>query len=220
LTRDYTDLTTWWHEYANDYAERSWREYRSLLGEVLQHASGGPLLDVGSGYGFLVECARRFGIDAIGLEGADEALEESRARHPLADVRAWRAGTEIPLTSESIGIAVANEFIDHITIEQNRALFRELWRVLKPDGVVIVKLPSRYNTDVQDKGHITFFSPSEFRRFVTSFGFEVIAQAYVPRQLLGHTRLGWFAMRMLAKMCQPESWSAHIDVVARRARSG
>lgn len=221
VTLEFTDLAVWWREYAGAYASRSWREYRGLLAEAIHHAPGAPLLDVGCGYGFLVECARRFGIEAVGVEGSEDALAECRARHPLADVRPWSAGTALPLRSDSVGVAVAHEVIDHITFEDNRALFGELWRVLKPDGVLVVKSPSRYNTADQDKGHVTFFSPGEFRTFVREFGFEVITQPYVPRALLGTSRPGWLAMRAVTTFWPRERWAARIDLVARkRAPSG
>lgn len=216
VTVEFADLVVWWREYAGAYAGRSWREYRGLLAEAVRHAPGGPLLDVGCGYGFLVECARRFGMEAVGLEGSSDALAECRARHPLADVRPWSAGTALPLSSASVGVAVAHEFIDHVTLEDNRALFGELWRVLKPDGVVVVKSPSRYNTADQDKGHVTFFSPSEFREFIEEFRFEVVAQPYVPRALLGMSRPGWLAMRALTTLWPREGWAARIDLVARK----
>jgi len=216
VTDDFTDLGRWWREYASAYAERTWRDYRALLAEAIRHAPGAPLLDVGCGYGFLVECARQFGMEAIGVEGAEDALAECRARHPKADVRAWSAGTPLPVPSESVGVAVAHEVIDHITLEDNRALFGEIWRVLKPDGVVVVKSPSRYNTADQDKGHVTFFSPGEFRGFLRSCHFEAVEQPYVPRPLLGGSRLGWLAMQGLAKLWPREAWAARIDLVARR----
>ncbi len=214
--KDYTDPDTWWDEYASCYEDRSWESSRSLLGEIIQYAPGGPILDVGCGYGFLAECARRFGIGAIGLEGSEKALQVSRKLHPLADVRAWDAGTDFPISSTIIGCVVVNEFVDHITIEQNRSMLSEAYRVLRHDGVLIVKSPSKYNRFDKDLGHVTFFSPKEFNLFVQSFSFDIVSQPYSPQQLLGSSRLGWLAMRMLAELYQPEKWAARIDLVARK----
>lgn len=220
MIRDYSDPAVWWEEYESAYAGRSWRDYRHLLAEVIRYGSGGPVLDVGCGYGFLVECARRFGIAAVGLECAPLALAAGRARHPLADIRSWHAGTSLPLESDSIGVAVLNEFVDHVTLDQNRALFAELHRALKPAAVLIVKSPSRFNTADQDKGHVTFFSPSEFRRFVEDGGLEVVSQPYQPRALLGTRRLPWLAMRALTALWPREAWASRIDLVARKPFDG
>ncbi len=99
------ELESWWRSYRGAYDTRSWLDYRPLLAESLKHATEPPLLDVGCGYGFLVECARRFGIVATGIEMSAHALSESRARHPQADVRPWTAGTTLPFEPESFGIA-------------------------------------------------------------------------------------------------------------------
>ena len=101
------------------------------------------------------------------------------------DVRKWSRGQKLPLDTASVGGAVLNEFVDHITIEHNRLLFSELLRVLRPNGLLLVKSPSRHNRFDDDEGHVTFFSPSEFRTFVESFGFHVIEQPYTPQPLLG-----------------------------------
>lgn len=214
MTRDYTDPDTWWDEYQTSYAGRSWREARPLLSAVVAHGLGGPLLDVGAGCGFLIECARRFGITAIGVEGSPKAVDICREKHPLADIRTWQGGTSLPVDSNSIGVVVANEFIDHITMEQNAGLFREIHRVLKSDGVLIVNSPSRHNRYDQDLGHVSFFSPTEFAAFVRSFSFRIVDQPYTPQPLLGDTRLGRFAMYLTTRVYRPEKWAARIDLVA------
>jgi cyclopropane fatty-acyl-phospholipid synthase-like methyltransferase len=213
MTRAVPDPDEWWTQYRADYASRSWRDYRHLLAEALRHAPGPPLLDVGSGYGFLVECARQFGVPAIGLEASERAVDECRRRHPLADVRLWSSGTPLPCDDASIGAAMLNQVIDHMTLEHNRLLFAELRRVLKPEGAVIVHSPSRFNSFDTDTGHVTFFSPSEFRAFVIAAGFRIIEQPYVPQPVLG-TGVGWLLVRALARVYKPERLAATIDLVA------
>src|SRR5678815_2498098 len=173
---DYTKPDIWWEEYRTYYEHRTWRDYSWLLAEVVKHGLGGHLLDIGCGMGFLVECARRWGIDATGLEASEQAIAVCRKQYPEADVRLWHGGDPLPLVDDSIGVAIAHEFIDQISPDQNVALFAELRRVLQPDGTLIVRSPSRFNRFDRDKGHITFFSPSEFRRFVEGFGFQVVEQ--------------------------------------------
>jgi SAM-dependent methyltransferase len=218
MSLDYTKPDVWWDEYRGHYEDRTWRDYSALLADVVAHGLGDPLLDLGCGFGFLVECARRWGIASIGLEASEQALAACRERHPKADVRPWRAGEPLPVADGSIGVALANEFIDHISPEQNRQLFSELARVLGPEGTLIVRSPSRFNRFDDDKGHITFFSPAEFRRFVEQFGFVIIEQPFSPQPLLGRTRVGQIAIRAIARLAgQPEWLAARIDLVARKA---
>lgn len=210
------DPDSWWGTYGPLYAERSWRDYRRLLAEVVTHGEEGPLLDLGCGYGFLIECARRFGIDAIGLEASEAALAVARERHPEADLRRWSAGTGLPIASSTIGVIVANEFVDHVTPEENALVMREAHRVLRPRGTLIVKSPSRHNRFDEDVGHVSFFSPSELRSFVASFSFEVLSQPYVPQPLLGSSKPGRLAMRVVSLAYRPERWASRIDLVARK----
>ncbi len=213
MSRSVPDADEWWTEYRSDYAARTWRDYRHLLAEVIRHAPGPPLLDIGSGYGFLVECARQFGMPAIALEASEIALAECRQRHPLADARAWSAGQPLPCADASIGVAMLNQVIDHVTLQENCLLFAELHRVLQPNGVLIAHSPSRFNTFDTDTGHVTFFSPSEFKTFVTDAGFRVIEQPYFPQPVLG-TGAGWLLVRLFARLFKPERLAATIDVVA------
>ena len=207
------DADEWWIQYCADYAARSWIDYRHLLAEAVRYAPEPPLLDIGCGYGFLVECARHFGVPAIGLEASEVALAECRRRHPNADIRLWRAGTPLPCADDSIGVAMLNQVIDHVTLQENGLLFAELRRVLKPDGVLIAHSPSRFNKFDTDTGHVTFFSPSEFRAFVTGAGFRVIEQPYFPQPVLGKGA-GWLLVRAFTRVFKPERLAATIDVVA------
>jgi hypothetical protein len=110
-----------------------------------------------------------------------------------------------------------NQVIDHVTLEDNRLLFTELRRVLKPEGALVAHSPSRFNKFDTDTGHVTFFSPSEFRTFVTSFGFRVLVQPYFPQPVLGASGAGWLLVRAFTRVFRPERLAATIDVVAVKA---
>jgi SAM-dependent methyltransferase len=210
------NLEGWWTEYSEHYKGRTWRHYRKVLAEFVLYAEDVPMLDVGCGFGFLLECARRFGIPAIGIEGSASAIARGRSLHPLVDIRQWRAGEDLPFSDEFIGGAILNEFIDHISVDENRRLFKELWRVLKPGGSLMVKSPSKYNRQDQDVGHVTFFSASDFCEFVTSFSFEVIHQPYVPLPFLGSSRLASAGVKLVTKVYKADKWAARIDLIARK----
>jgi SAM-dependent methyltransferase len=218
MTHSSMDLDRWWAEYAEHYEGRTWKHYRNVLAEFVLYAEESPLLDVGCGYGFLLECARRFGVPAIGVEGSESAIARGWSLHPLVDIRAWHAGEDLPFRSNFVGGAVLNEFIDHIGIAQNELLFRELWRVLKPGGTLIVKSPSKFNRRDQDAGHVTFFSASEFCEFVRSFSFEVLHQPYIPRPVLGESKVASLGLKLVTKAYKADKWAARIDLVARKRR--
>ena len=76
----------------NDIGQHSWVTAEELAADIpsLQLTRDSHLLDLGCGYGFLVECARRFGVEAIGLEASEVALAECRRRamRPAAIMKA------------------------------------------------------------------------------------------------------------------------------------
>lgn len=111
---------------------------------------------------------------------------------------------------------MVNQFIDHISMENIRHLFSELYRILKDDGMIIVHSPSKYNTYDFDPGHISFFSPSEFSAFVRSYNFQIVKQFYIPQPILGRSRYSRLIMRALSEIIKPERLSATIDLVARK----
>jgi ubiquinone/menaquinone biosynthesis C-methylase UbiE len=208
-------LDEWWGRYEREYQHRSWRDYRHLLAELIGHSPGTPIVDVGCGFGFLVECARQFGIPAVGLEAADAAIAESRRRHPQADIRQWSAGERLPFADGTIAAAMLNQIVDHFTLDENRSVFGELHRVLCRNGILVVHSPSKHNRIEQrrDTGHITFFSPSEFRAFVTAFGFRIVDQPYHARHVFDH-RIGRLLVRVVARAFRPERLAATIDLIA------
>jgi len=216
VSQPLTDPNEWWKEYDSSYAGRTWKDYRYLLAEVVRHAESLPILDVGCGYGYLLECGRNLGVTTIGLEASADAIQKCKQLHPNVDIRLWKSSEKLPVDDASIGGVVINEVVDHISMDDNAMLFQEIHRVLKPRGIAIVKSPSRYNREETDKGHISFFSPREMKDFVSSAGFEVIEQPFVPLTIFGTSRLSRMLLRGLAKCFGTDRYSARIDLVARK----
>ena len=217
---DLTNPDEWWAHYAPEYESRTWLDSRSLLSAAIAHAPAPPLVDVGCGYGFLVEAARRFGMDATGLEASPAALTEAQRLHPLADVRQWSAHEALPFDDDSVGVFVLNEVVDHFSMADNVHLFSEMRRCLVMQGVLIVRSPSRYNRYDDDRGHISFFSPREFRLFVERAGFQIEEQPFVTMPLFGGGAVARRLVRLLYAITRSERLAARIDLVARKTTTG
>src|SRR5665647_3034919 len=69
------------------YKNRTWRAYRDIVARCISFGEPGLWVDLGAGCGFLVECAHRFGIRCVGLEGAAYAVSKAKSRCPDIDVR-------------------------------------------------------------------------------------------------------------------------------------
>jgi SAM-dependent methyltransferase len=102
----------------------------------------GSLLDVGCNVGaWLEECAGRYpGIRLAGIDINESALEVARARLPAVELH--RSGAEtIPFADETFDCVTCVEVLEHVPVELRPAVFREMHRVLKPGGLLLLTVP-------------------------------------------------------------------------------
>lgn len=100
---------------------------------------GAKVLDVGCGTGEMAEQLMRRGYEAWGLDIAAPMIR--RARDRCASDRFEVADLEhLPFADDTFDAAVCLGVIEYLDTDE-RAL-RELWRVLKPGGRVVVSTPS------------------------------------------------------------------------------
>jgi 2-polyprenyl-3-methyl-5-hydroxy-6-metoxy-1,4-benzoquinol methylase len=104
-----------------------------------RHRGGGVLLDVGCGVGNLWRVVapmfdRYIGVDAVRYESLGPETEFYQI-----DVETGR----IPLAENGADVVAAVETIEHV--ENPRALMRELTRVTRPGGWVVVTTPNQHS---------------------------------------------------------------------------
>jgi ubiquinone/menaquinone biosynthesis C-methylase UbiE len=102
---------------------------------------GARILDVGFGRGeLLYHCAKEKGAVVAGIdysEAAYEIAKKTLADVPGADVR--RADCrELPFEDESFDRVVSGDVIEHLCFEDGVRMLKEIRRVLKPGGLMII----------------------------------------------------------------------------------
>lgn len=107
---------------------------RALAAEAV---SGGTLVDVGCGTGALWSFVQSYLTGYIGVDAVLYEAFPKRAQFITHNLDASR----IPLESAIADVVCAVETIEHV--ENPRALMRELARVVKPGGLVIVTTPNQ-----------------------------------------------------------------------------
>jgi SAM-dependent methyltransferase len=135
---------------------------------------GARALDVGCGTGangpvLAAHCAFAAGIDAspvpLGLRGTDERGHSARLRGDAG---------RLPFADHSFDLVVALDVLEHL--DDDAAAARELWRVLRPGGVVVIFVPAlRLLWGLQDdvSHHRRRYHRGELRAVVAGAGFEV-----------------------------------------------
>lgn len=163
--------------------------YEMAARAMQQRGAGGEtLLDVGCGVGNLWPFVReRFsrcvGVDAVRYEGLPDDVEFAQA-----DLNSPR----IPLPDGCADVVASIETIEHL--ENPRAFMRELVRLAKPGGHVIVTTPNQLSLlslltlivkqrfsafqDVHYPAHVTALLEVDLRRIAAECGLAEIEVAY------------------------------------------
>jgi SAM-dependent methyltransferase len=106
--------------------------------ELLRSESRGPVLDVGAGDGTLAGRLRDAGFDVSAVD-----LTAKDFRPEGIDITSTDLNVGIPFSDGQFAVVVATEVIEHL--ENPWFFVRELYRVTKPGGVVVVSTPNLAN---------------------------------------------------------------------------
>jgi glycosyltransferase involved in cell wall biosynthesis/SAM-dependent methyltransferase len=205
------------HEYQVRYARRFppariEPERRALLADIAARlralAPPGRLLDVGSGGGHLMAAAGALGWQPIGTDLSHEACVAARAAGRAPAVNA--GADALPFRAGSLDAVALVNVLDHTT--GPRVVLGEAARVLRPGGVLIVRVPNgafhapwarllgalgplaRWRGwDAYPVLHVFAFGPAALRRLVERHDFEVVSvlNSGLVSPAPGPARPGW-----------------------------
>jgi SAM-dependent methyltransferase len=97
------------------------------------------ILDAGCGSGGMTRFLGRRG-RVTGVDLAPQAVELAARRGVPRLVRA--SVTALPLRSASFDLVTSFDVLYHLEVEDDRAALRELHRVLRPGGLLLIRLPA------------------------------------------------------------------------------
>jgi SAM-dependent methyltransferase len=119
-----------------------WRAGQQRRLEMIVRAAGerikGYILENGCGVGMYVEHLSSFGGGVIGLEYDFERAAEARKNSPYI-INA--AGECLPLPASAFDLILSHEVLEHV--QNDHAAIREMVRVLKPGGRIVLFVPNR-----------------------------------------------------------------------------
>jgi 2-polyprenyl-3-methyl-5-hydroxy-6-metoxy-1,4-benzoquinol methylase len=196
-----------------------------MVAHVLQasRASGGVLLDVGCGAGQLWAYVREHFAHYVGVDAVRYQDFPSAAEFHLVDLDTGRAS----LPDGCADVVAAVETIEHL--ENPRAFMRELVRLVKPGGWVIVTTPNQLSLlslltlvvkhrfsafqDVDYPAHLTALLEVDLRRIASECG---LADVQINYSLQGRLVLTpWHYPRFLARLF-PRTLSDNLLLIGRK----
>lgn len=128
-----------------DYQEGNLRDIRAVFGS---DAGGKTVLDLGAGMGGLSVALLREYSSGLQLQASDYNPDYCN----IARLRARRYGLELPITVAAgeqlpyagalFNVVLCLDVLEHV--QDARAVLREIYRVLKPGGIVLTTVPNRH----------------------------------------------------------------------------
>jgi SAM-dependent methyltransferase len=163
---------------ANDPSSELWGEHRSRYRFAARFAAGRRILDVASGAGFGLQMLREASGYPIGLDYDADALREVRRLEPDAALVHGDA-TRLPLGTASIDLVVSFETLEHVP--DAGAMIKEIRRVLKPGGRLVLSTPNRaFGPPERHTGN-----PFHIKEFTAAELHALLSEAFKDVQLYG-----------------------------------
>jgi len=143
--------------------------HRYLLATEI--VTGKAVLDIACGEGYGSSLLATKAGSVTGVDISDDLIEHARATY-RRDNLAFLVGTcaDIPLPDGSIDVVVSFETIEHH--DEHEAMLREIRRVLRPDGCLLMSTPDRFRYSIQpgetNPFHVKELFEHEFKRLIRS----------------------------------------------------
>jgi len=147
-----------WRSYSPTKDVRADRGYRYLV-------SRSPALDVACGIGRFCAYDPK---NTIGLDWTFESVQQVAREHGNAVVQG--DATSLPFTSDSFEGVYCSDLIEHLDVCRAMELLRELGRVLRPGGRLVLSGPLYYDGFWNDFSHVRPYYPKPILRYLTTGG--------------------------------------------------
>ena len=151
-----------------------------LNARIAAWVTGKSVLDVGCGFGQLVDSLRKRGFDSVGVDLLPACIEAGKQRFPQSDLRVAKSES-LEFPDKCFDTVVLKDTIHHVYEEDDVAAFladvrrvaRKRLIILDPNPTAILLLARKII------GHVDpVCGPSDAKRVVTEAGFKVVHLGY------------------------------------------
>jgi SAM-dependent methyltransferase len=164
--------------------------YSEVIGYINAYLYPGRLLDVGCAMGHFMKFVRGYGWEPVGTECSGYAARWARERY-FVEAHQQCALNQARFPPEYCDAAVLIEVIEHLPAP--RQTMAEVFRILKPGGVVCVTTPNfacfrslllrEEWAPVIPSGHLYYFTRQSLERLLRSTGFVDVVELTKPGDL-------------------------------------
>lgn len=140
------------------------------------------VLDIASGEGYGTNLISKNAKFVYGVDIDKDSIEHAKNKYKSENIKFLHGSTDkIPLGNHSVDVVVSYETIEHH--DRHDEMMKEIKRVLKPDGIVIISTPDKYYySDIRNfnnKFHVKELYKKEFS--------DLISKYFINIQLLNQT---------------------------------
>lgn len=133
-------------------------------------AKGRRVLDAACGEGYGTQILSEYSKSIVGVDISAEAIQLAKKRYTSENIEFCEATIEkIPYPDSSFDMIVSFETIEHVDEEIQEAFLKEVSRLLKKDGLLIISTPNK-EVDTIKEGinhfHIKEFTQQEFKDYL------------------------------------------------------
>jgi len=160
-----------------------------IAGFAMQYARGKDFLDVGAGYGFFSRAAKLQGFNCAAIESGSNNCKIFQMMNGFEPFNQALDDGFSYSNENKFDVVLLSQVLEHIPNPQNAA--RQIWRILKKDGLCIIAVPhfGSLVSKIQGKNdmfivppeHVNFFSIHGLHKLFERSGFDLIKTHTVSR---------------------------------------
>ncbi len=146
-------------------------EHQQRYHAVKELVRGKAVLDAGSGEGYGTHLLSASAARVVGIDVSCEAVENARATYQRPNLE-YREGSidALPFEDASFDVVISFEVIEHVNEDLQNEFLREVRRVLRREGVLVISTPNKavYSDDANqhNRFHVKEFYVEEFEEFL------------------------------------------------------
>lgn len=190
-------------------ASRSEQEHVARYMFAAARAAGKPVLDIACGTGYGSRILKDAGaVSVVGLDVSPDAVTFAKRNHALDGIQYVCANAEATDNLGPFDMIVSFETIEHV--HDYEKTLKNLYRMLKPGGTMVMSTPNRpvtspnaktINDRPENDYHVREFDLPEFRAALTQAGFR-ISEDGIYGQCMPQT----FPNRLVRKLSKLFGW--------------